>query len=260
MRDELPASLRFERRDAIGVLTLARAAKRNALDDETVLALGRLFTDLPSDLGAIVIDAEGDHFCAGLDLGSLAEHSTFEGIQHSRMWHRSMGLIEDSPVPVIAALKGAVVGGGLELATAAHLRVADGTAFYVLPEGQRGIFVGGGASVRVPRLIGFSRMMDMMLTGRKLTAREGQDVGLSHYLVDTGSAARKALDLAAKVARNSPATNFAVTQALPRIAESNPRDGYLMESLMAAIAQGTDEAKARMADFVAGRAAKADSL
>lgn len=260
MIDTLPDSLRVEQQDAVLIVTLARSHKRNALDDTTVLALGRLFGGLPDDVNAVVIDADGDHFCAGLDLSSLAEHSTFEGIFHSQMWHRAMAAVEDSAVPVIAALKGAVVGGGLELATAAHLRVADDTAFYVLPEGQRGIFVGGGASVRVPRLIGYSRMVDMMLTGRKLTADDGHAAGLTHYRVAAGDAREKALEIAAKVAANPRATNFAVTQALPRIAEMNPRDGFLMESLMSAIAQGTDEAKDRMAAFVAGKAKKADSL
>lgn len=260
MNPDLPDSLRFGQDGDIAVVTLARSHKRNALDDETVVALGRLFSALPDEVKAVVLDADGDHFCAGLDLSSLAEHSTFDGIFHSRMWHAAMDAVEHAPVPVVAALKGAVVGGGLELATAAHLRVADQSAFYVLPEGQRGIFVGGGASVRVPRLIGFSRMMDMMLTGRKLSAAEGQDAGLTHYLVDAGSARAKAIEVAHKVAANPRATNFAVTQVLPRIAEINPRDGYMMEALMAAIAQGTDEAKDRMAAFVAGKAKKADAL
>lgn len=260
MTTTLPDSLHVEQQDAVLVVTLARSHKRNALDDTTVMALGRLFGSLGEDVKAVVIAAAGDHFCAGLDLSSLAEHSTFEGIFHSQMWHRAMAAIEDSPVPVVAALKGAVVGGGLELATAAHLRVADDTAFYVLPEGQRGIFVGGGASVRVPRLIGYSRMMDMMLTGRKLSADEGHAAGLTHYRVAEGGVRDKALEIARKVAANPKATNFAVTQALPRIAEMNPRDGFLMEALMSAIAQGTDEAKERMAAFVSGKAKKADAL
>ncbi len=84
--------------------------------------------------------------------------------------------------PVIAALKGAVIGGGLELACAAHIRVAEPSAYFALPEGQRGIFVGGGGSVRLPRLIGVARMTDMMLTGRVYSATEGASYGFSQYL------------------------------------------------------------------------------
>ena len=98
-------------------------------------------------------------------------------------------------MPVVAVLHGAVVGGGLELAAAAHIRVAERSAYYALPEGSRGIYVGGGASVRLPKLIGTARVMDMMLTGRTYGADEGQAMGLSHYLVDNGAGSRRASSL-----------------------------------------------------------------
>jgi enoyl-CoA hydratase/carnithine racemase len=255
----LPPSLQFERHGAdgeIGVLRLSRSAKRNALDDATVLGLEAFFGAPPAGVRAVVLDAEGEHFSAGLDLSALSEKDVLEGVAHSMMWHRAFARIEFGTVPVIAALKGAVVGGGLELASATHIRVAEPSTFYALPEGQRGLFVGGGGSVRVPRLIGAHRMADMMLTGRVLSAQEGQDLGLSHYLTEAGKGLATALGLAAKVAANSAVTNFAVLQALPRIAEANPAEGFLLEALMAAVASGSDEAKDRMRAFLEGRAAK----
>ena len=159
-------------------------------------------------------------------------------------------------MPVVAAVKGAVIGGGLELAAAAHLRVAERSAFYALPEGQRGLFVGGGGSVRVPRLIGLPRTTDMLLTGRVLDATEAQDFGISNYLVDHGLGLERALELATAVARNSPISNFAVLQALPRIADANGDHGYFIEALMASTASSSDEAQRRMDDFLSGRAAK----
>lgn len=252
----LPPTLTVSRRGPVAVLTLDRPAKRNALGDEMVLGIERYFADLPEDVGAVVIAAAGDHFCAGLDLAEMAERDTLAGVRHSRMWHRAFEAIEFGPVPVVAALKGAVVGGGLELAAAAHIRVAERSTFYALPEGQRGIFVGGGGAVRLPRLIGVARMTDLMLTGRRYDADEGSAAGLSQYVVDDGTGLDVALELAARIADNAPQTNFAVVQALPRIAEAGPREGYLMESMMAAIAQGTDDAKRRMQDFLDGRAAK----
>jgi enoyl-CoA hydratase/carnithine racemase len=250
----LPPSLRLELRDDIAVLRLARPEKRNALDDATVLGLESFFGAPPPAVKAVVLDAAGDHFSAGLDLSELTERDAFEGLEHSMMWHRAFERLERGRVPVVAVLKGAVVGGGLELAAAAHIRVAEPSAFYALPEGQRGLFVGGGASVRVPRLIGAHRMADMMLTGRVLDADEGHAVGLSHYRVENGL--EHALGLARKIAANSPITNFAVLQALPRIAEANPAEGYLMEALMAAIASGSAEAKERMQAFLDKRAGK----
>ena len=255
----LPPSLQFERHGAdgeVGVLRLSRTAKRNALDDATVLGLEAFFGAPPAGVRAVVLDAEGDHFSAGLDLSELVERDVLGGVQHSMMWHRAFARIESGTVPVIAVLKGAVVGGGLELASATHLRVAESSTFYALPEGQHGLFVGGGGSVRVPRLIGAHRMADMMLTGRVLSAQEGQDTGISHYLTGAGEGLDKALELARKIAANSPVTNFAVLQALPRIAQANPAEGFLMESLMAAVAGGSDEAKTRMRAFLEGRAAK----
>jgi enoyl-CoA hydratase/carnithine racemase len=238
------------------VVTLARAHKRNALDDTTVLGLAAVFEQLPSTVRAVVLEGEGEHFSAGLDLSELTELDIAAGIAHSRLWHRIFENIQFGQVPVIAVLKGAVIGGGLELACTAHIRVAETSAYYALPEGQRGIFVGGGGSVRLTRLIGVSRMTDMMLTGRTHDAEAGQAMGLSHYLVDSGKGREKALELAGKVCANAPMTNFAVMHALPRIAESDPAAGYLTESLMAAIAQGDEEAKRRIRDFLAKRAPK----
>src|SRR3954451_12920357 len=230
---DLPASLFARRHGPVAVLTLNRPAKRNALNDEAVLGIERFFTHLPDDVRSVVLAAEGDHFSAGLDLSEMGEHDTISGVKHSRMWHRALDLVEFGPVPVICALRGAVVGGGLELAAAAHLRVPERSTFYALPEGMRGIFVGGGAAVRVPRLIGVARMADLMLTGRRYDALEGQAIGLSHYVVDDGAGLERALELATQVAGNAPQTNFAIIQALPRIAEANPREGFLMEAMMA---------------------------
>lgn len=253
---ELPGTLKVERQGSIAILTLARPEKRNAIDDATVLGIETFFDTLDPEVRVVVLDAEGEHFCAGLDLGELSERDTMAGVLHSRQWHRVFDKIEHGRVPVIAALKGAVVGGGLELATAAHIRVAEESTFYALPEGMRGIFVGGGASVRVPRLMGVARMTDLMLTGRRYDAAEGAAAGLSQYVVPTGEGRRTALDLAAQVAETAPQTVFAVLQVLPRIAASGEQEGYLMESLMAAIAQGTDDAKGRMRAFLEGRAQK----
>lgn len=237
-------------------VTLARAHKRNALDDATVLGLAALFEGMPATVRAVVLQGEGEHFSAGLDLSELSDRDIVAGIAHSRLWHRIFENIQFGRVPVIAVLKGAVIGGGLELACAAHLRVAEASAYYALPEGQRGIFVGGGGSVRLPRLIGVSRMADMMLTGRAHDAQAGQAMGISHYLVESGKGLEKAMELAGKVCANAPMTNFAVMHALPRIAESDPAAGYLTESLMAAIAQGDEEAKRRIRDFLSKRAGK----
>jgi len=252
----LPPTLRAERHGAVAVLRLARAAKRNALDDPTVRGIESFFSAPPDDIRAVVLCGEGQHFSAGLDLSELAARDSFAGVEHSRSWHRAFERIEFGSVPVVAVLHGAVVGGGLELAAAAHVRVAERSAFYALPEGSRGIYVGGGGSVRLPPLIGAARVMDMMLTGRTLSAEEGQSIGLTQYLVDEGDGLAKGMELAHRIAGNAPFTNFAVMHVLPRIARSDPAAGYVTEALAAAVAQGGDEAKVRLKAFLEKRGPK----
>ena len=248
--------IRFEMRHDIAVVTLTRAKKRNALNDALIASLRHLFENLPPETRAAVISGEGDHFCAGLDLSDLKERDAGEGMHHSRSWHIALERIQYGPVPVVAALHGAVVGGGLELASACHIRVADESAFYALPEGTRGIFVGGGGSVRIPRLIGVPRMTDMMLTGRVYNAVDGERAGFAQYLVPTGTAFEQAMQLAQRVATNAPLTNYALTHVLPRIADQPADQGFITESMMSAIAQAAPEAKQRVRDFLEGRAAK----
>jgi enoyl-CoA hydratase/carnithine racemase len=249
-------SLAIERDGDVLLVGLDRPAKRNAIDDATIAALDACFSAIPAGVGAVLLHGVGANFSAGLDLGEISERDVTAGLHHSRAWHRCFEKIEFAPVPVVAVLRGAVIGGGLELASAAQIRVAEPSAFYALPEGQRGIFVGGGGSVRLPRLIGVARMADMMLTGRTYTATEGVGLGFSQYLVGDGEGMARGLDLARRICGNAPLTNFAVIQALPRIADADPRVGYLMESLVSAVAQGDGEAKTRVRAFLDKRAAK----
>src|SRR5215217_6690915 len=148
------ALLRIETAGPVLLVGLNRPAKRNALNDGIMLAIQDCFANLPDCIAAVVIHGVGEQFSSGLDLSELTEHDATDGLLHSQMWHRVFDRVQYCRVPVIAALKGAVIGGGLELACAAHIRVAEPSAYFALPEGQRGIFVGGGGSVRLPRLIG----------------------------------------------------------------------------------------------------------
>jgi (methylthio)acryloyl-CoA hydratase len=235
---------------------LNRPKKRNAVNDALILGLEQVFSNIPKGVKCAIISGEGDHFSAGLDLSELKERDIIEGLQHSRMWHRVLEKIQFGSVPVVAVLHGACVGGGLEIATACHIRVAEKSTFYALPEGQRGIFVGGGASVRLPKLIGMARMADMMFTGRVIKAEEGMAMGFSQYVVENGQGLEKGIELAKKIAQNAEATNYALMHVLPRIADSGQTEGLMMESLIATISSSSPEAKKRLGDFLEGRAKK----
>jgi (methylthio)acryloyl-CoA hydratase len=249
-------TLQTEIKAEILYVKITRPQKRNAINDELLLAMEQVFSAIPKEVKCAIIHGEGPHFSAGLDLSELRERGLEEALHHTRMWHRVLEKIQFGTVPVVAVLQGACVGGGLEIASACHIRVAEKSTFYALPEGQRGIYVGGGASVRLPKLIGIARMTDMMLTGRVITAEEGEKIGMSQYLVEEGEGLKKGLELAQKIAQNTAMTNYALMHVLPKIADSGSSEGLLMESLMAAIASNSTEAQTRLQDFLDGKAKK----
>ena len=109
------------------------------------------------------------------------------------------------------------MGGGLKLAAAARVRTGEPSAFFVLPEGQRGIFTGGGATVRIARIITAPRMVDMVLAARTFDAQKGLDLGLAHELVEDDKSLERAMELAKQVAKYPPTTNFAITSGIARI-------------------------------------------
>lgn len=246
--------LKIELCDNIATLTMNRPDKRNAMCDELLGAIDAFFSKPPDGTKAVVITGTSGHFCSGLDLSEHVARDAEGTMRHSRGWHQVMERIQFSGLPVVAALFGAVIGGGLELAAASHVRVADATAFFQLPEGRRGIFVGGGASVRVGRILGADRMTEMMLTGRKYSAAEGLALGLTHYTVGEGEALAKAQDLARKIAANAPLSNYIMIQALARIEDMSKADGLFTESLCAAITQTSPDALEGLAAFLEKRA------
>ncbi len=248
--------LRFELQERVAILTLDRPEKGNAVNTRLIEALNRFFQSPPSEARAVVLCGEGRHFCAGLDLSEHKERDPVESFETSRYWHRTLDMVELGGLPVITAMKGAVMGGGLEIASATHVRVAEPSAIYQLPEGRRGIFVGGGATVRVTRIIGAGRTTEMMLTGRRVSAEEGQALGLSHYLVEEGEAFDKAVELAETIADNAPMVNAMVLGAIGRIADMPKQEGLFTESVASALTQTSGDARTGMEAFLDRREAK----
>lgn len=237
----------------IAHLAFNRPAKRNAINDATLSALDTFFSNIPEGVRAIVLSGEGGHFSAGLDLSEQREREATEVLRHSRGWHATMDKIQFSGVPVVSVLTGAVMGGGLEIAAATHVRVAEPTVKFQLPEGKRGIFVGGGATVRVGRIIGADRMTEMMLTGRIYEAEAGERIGFAHYLVGEGEGLAKAFELAGDIAANSSLVNYLVIQSIARIDDMSRADGLYAESLSAALSQTGPDAREGLTAFLERR-------
>ncbi|MFN8169786.1 MAG: crotonase/enoyl-CoA hydratase family protein [Candidatus Nanopelagicales bacterium] len=256
MPAELPDTLSVDVRGDVAVVLIDREPKRNAMDTRTLLGLESFFLAPPDGVRAVVLAGRGPHFCAGLDLSDLSATDAEAGMHHSRMWHRVTTTIGQAGLPVVTALAGAVIGGGLEIASATHIRVAEPSAFYALPEGQRGLFLGGGGSVRLSRLIGVPRMTDLMLTGRVYTAAEGHRPASPSTSSARAGRSTRPSSSRTKAAAVAPVTAFAVLQALPRIAEVAERGYLLGVARQPAVASSSDDAQARMQAFLEGRSAE----
>lgn len=242
--------LTYELRGDVAVLGLNRPDKRNAISDAFIEELALAIRHAESEAKAGVLFGHGPHFCAGLDLAEHVKKTPFEGVHGSRRWHEVFGWLQKGKLPWFGALHGAVVGGGLELASSLHVRVADSSAFFALPEGQRGIFVGGGASVRSARLMGVARMTDMMLTGRSIDVDTAERWNIVQYVVPEGLALERAIALAAQAATNAEISNYAIINALPRIQDMSTDDGLFVESFIASFTATSPEAEERLNAFL----------
>jgi enoyl-CoA hydratase/carnithine racemase len=238
----------------IAELALTREAKRNAMSDGLMAEIEAFYSNLPEEVRVVILHGRGGHYCSGLDLAEHVSRSAEAGVHHSRNWHRVMDMIQFGGPVTISAMTGAVIGGGLELAASTHVRIAEPSVIFQLPEGRRGIFVGGGATVRVGRILGPDRMVEMMLTGRKYNADEGLGMGLAHYSVGEDEALPLARKLAAKIAANAPMSNYFMVNAISRIGDMSRADGLFTESLAAALVQTTPDAEEGLKAFLEKRA------
>ena len=245
--------LKVEIKDRIAIVTMHRPDKRNAMNDTLLAALDAFFSHPPEGVKVVVLTGTAGHYCSGLDLSEQVQRDAEGTMRHSRNWHAVMDKIQYSGLPVVSAIFGAAIGGGLELATATHVRIAETSTIFQLPEGRRGIYVGGGASVRVGRILGADRMIEMMLTGRKYNAEEGQRLGLCHYCVGEGEALGLALELAGKIAANAGLSNYVMIHALSRIEDMSKADGLFTESLCAALTQTSTDAQEGLKAFLEKR-------
>jgi (methylthio)acryloyl-CoA hydratase len=247
----------YERRGSVALVGIDRPDKRNSLNGAVFVQLSEAIARAEEEAQVGIVFGHGAQFCSGLDLayaaGEMLAMAPAVRKRRPDVSRKAFDQLSRGVIPWISALHGAVVGAGFELAASTHIRVADETAFFALPEGQRGIFVGGGGSVRIQRLIGTARMTDMMLTGRVYAAREAETINAVQYVVPANEALAKALQLAEAVAANATLSNFAVTCALPRIADMPADEGLFFEQLAADYVI-TPESTERMRAFLEKRA------
>lgn len=242
----------------VAKIGLNRPAKRNALSFALMQQLEAAVNRAGEEARVGLIFSHNEHFCGGMDLAEARSWITDQSkYLEMRVGSAAKGRPHDylarGRIPFVVAISGACVGGGLELATSCHIRVGDETSYFALPEGQRGFYIGGGGSVRIGRLLGVARMTDMMLTGRVLSAEEGERYNLLQYCVPKGEHIQRATSLAHRVAENAPLVNWAVISGLPRIQDCSYDDGLFMEGVFSQITM-TAESAERVEEFVSGRA------
>jgi enoyl-CoA hydratase/carnithine racemase len=184
------SQVRIERRGAAAIVTLNRPDRRNALDRATVDELGRVGRELSADatLRGVVLTGEGDRaFCAGADLKER-EGMSDDAVRAMLDAYRSeLAWLGSAPFPVVAALNGAALGGGLELALGCDLRIAAPHAQLGLPETSLGIIPGAGGTQRLPRLVGYARALELILLGQRLSATEALGLGLVNRVTPAGA-------------------------------------------------------------------------
>lgn len=239
----------------VALVGINRAEKRNAISMQVMSELHSAFLRATDEARCGVLFGHGDNFSAGLDLAEASARFKSGAASSPKTrgrWNAPLDQVARGGLPWIAALKGACIGGGLEIASACHIRVADETTFFALPEGKRGIFVGGGGSVRIQRLMGYARMADLMLTGRALGAWEGERANLCQYIAPAGQSLEKARELARAVAANATSTNWGVCAALPRVNDMAHDDGLFIEGLIGLAARSPDGAE-RIGAFLDGQ-------
>lgn len=213
------ASWIIETQGAVETWTIAREASRNALTSALVVELGEHVARVSASpsVRAVVITGQGDRaFCAGADLKDRAGMSDADVREWLELLYRVFRSLEKSPKVFVAALNGAAFGGGLELALACDLRVADPAAVVGLTEVKLGIIPGGGGTQRLPRIIGVARAKELILTGRRVDAAEAHAIGLVNRVSAPGQSVAAACSLASEIAANAP---LAVVQAKRAIDE-----------------------------------------
>jgi len=236
-------SLRVERAGAVATVTIERPEVKNALDPETIRQLGAMLTTLEDDdeLLAVVLTGAGDEvFVAGGDLRALQKVEGAEaGRRMARLTQRVFARLEALEVPVIAAINGTTLGGGTELAAACDIRIAAETASFGFKQIHLGIMPAWGLTHRLLRMVGRSRALELLLTGRTLTAREAEAIGFVDHVVPAGQAKKAARELAQAIASNPPLSVRLIKQAVQGGWEAPSEAAGALEAALFGLAWGS---------------------
>lgn len=253
------ANLLFEVSDGIALVTVNRPAKLNPLNRETVRAIGECFCDLAADdsVKAVILTGAGEKaFVAGADIHELEHLGAIEGREFGMHGQRVFSEIEHLRKPVIAAINGWALGGGLELAMACHIRIASPNAKLGQPEVKLGIVPGHGGTQRLPRLVGKGRALEMILTGDPISAEEAHRIGLVNRVVPAGDLIAEARSIAAKILENGPVAVALCLDAVHRGMEMPLEEALAWEAAQFGLSCATEDIREGTRAFLDKRKAR----
>jgi enoyl-CoA hydratase len=248
-----------EKQDGIAVVTINRPTKLNALNRATILELHEAFKAFNEDstVKVIIVTGSGEKaFVAGADIAEFADFSVEEGEKLAGLGQELLfDLVQNLGTPVIAAVNGFALGGGLELAMAAHFRIASDNAKMGLPEVSLGVIPGYGGTQRLPQLVGKGRAMEMIMTAGMVNAEEAKAYGLVNHVVPQEELLNFTKGIAAKIMKNSPVAIAKAIQAINANYEDGV-NGYNAEIKAFGESFGTEDFKEGTTAFLEKRKAE----
>ena len=241
--------------DGVGVLTIDRQDKLNALSPQVTEEIGQALLEIESESPrAIIVTGAGDRaFVAGADISVMNSMTPLEAKRFTEVGHAAMALLDRSTVPTIAAVNGFALGGGCELALACDIRIAAENALFGFPEVGLGILPGMGGTQRLPRLIGPALAKELIFSGRRIDAAEAKEIGLVNRVVGQGEALNAARELAAEISANGPVAVRHAKAAANKAFDVDLISGLEYEADQFALLFATEDAREGMGAFVEKR-------
>ena len=251
-------SLLFNLRDGIAFITINRPDKLNALNDVVIAELDQAVMAVEADraVGGVILTGVGPKaFVAGADIAELAKQGPFDGTARALAGQAVFRRIERLGKPVIAAVNGFALGGGCELAMACHIRLASENAKFGQPEVRLGIGPGYGGTVRLPRLIGKGRALELLLTGQMIDAQEAFRIGLVNRVVPADALLAEAENMLRTILENGPLAVRLCLEAVDAGLEMPADDAYLLEANHFGLLASTQDMREGMSAFLEKRKA-----
>lgn len=247
--------IQFEQRGNVGVITITRPEVLNALNDRLMKELFELFNAVEDqeDIHVLVITGAGRAFVAGADINQMAKFSAVDAKTFSQHGNNTFTKIAYCVKPVIAAVNGYALGGGCEMAMACDIRVASEKAIFGMPEVSLGITPGFGGTQRMARIVGMSTAMDLILTGRNISAQEALDIGLVNHVYAADEMLEKAVELATLIASRPQVAVRQAKQSIRRGKHIDINTGVAYEAEAFGLCFSTEDQKDAMQAFLEKR-------